>query len=147
MKNVLDSDRFRLGWYLNLSQCWNAIAVPASRAFAHKRSICAGRSEFKPQWDPTARRLSPLLPVSHMVTLFRPLSCLLTQMNGFENMKWNNFVGRCKKRSEKTELVRDRCRQSTLPRLSIFLFPRLLEVIRTGRIWSSLPATANASSL
>ena len=81
-------------------QCWNAIAVPASRAFAHKRSICAGRSEFKPQWDPTARRLSPLLPVSHMVTLFRPLYCLLTQLNGFENMKWSTSFAVAKKIGE-----------------------------------------------
>jgi hypothetical protein len=31
--------------------------------------------------------------------------------------------------------------------LDSFSFPRLLEVIRTGRIWSSLGANANVSSL
>lgn len=51
-------------------QCWDAIAVPPSRAFAHERSIGAGRSKFKPQWDPTARRFSPLLHVSHMIWYF-----------------------------------------------------------------------------
>jgi hypothetical protein len=121
---------WRMWWYLpvfafvgpSVLSCWNAVALPAVRPFAHERSIGADRSGFKPYWDPTARRLSPLPVSRNSISLS---SSLLSWFNWTVPKTWNealalfalSFAVAKKKRSEETELVRGRCHQSTLPRL------------------------------
>jgi hypothetical protein len=149
---------WRMWWYLpvfafvgpSVLSCWNAVALPAVRPFAHERSIGADRSGFKPYWDPTARRLSPLPVSRNSISLS---SSLLSWFNWTVPKTWNEalalFALSFAVAKKKGRRKRNWCAVAATRALCLdsFSFPRLLEVIRTSRIWSSFLTTANASSL
>lgn len=95
-------------------QSWEPIIVPALRSFPYKRPFSANRSRSGPQRNSTACRLPPLsvsVPFS-TVAFFTTLDFCMTKfmLCGFLALVW-------RKSSERTEWVRGRCHQSTLPRL------------------------------